>query len=139
MSNSSSSSYAWGLTVLRVVVGVVFLMHGGQKLFVYGFHGVAGLFTSLGIPLPAISAVVVTLVEFVGGACLILGVATRLAAALLAFDMLVAIFVVHLKNGFFDQTRGFEFPLSLLAASVCLALSGPGAASIGSLFAKKGV
>jgi putative oxidoreductase len=139
MSNSGSSSYSWGLTVLRVIVGIVFLMHGGQKLFVYGFHGVAGLFATLGIPLPAISAVVVTLVEFVGGAFLILGVATRLAAALLAFDMLVAILAVHLRNGFFDQAHGIEFPLSLFAASVCLALSGAGAASIGSLFARQGV
>jgi len=137
MSNATSSSYSWGLTVLRVVVGIVFLMHGGQKLFVYGFHGVAGLFASLGIPLPAIAAVVVTLVEFVGGLFLILGVVTRLAAALLAFNMLVAIFVVHLKNGFFDQGHGIEFPLTLFAANICLLLAGAGAASVGSFFAKK--
>src|ERR1700730_6879911 len=118
-----------GLAVLRIVVGIVFLAHGYQKIFKYGFHGVSGMFGHLGIPLPAVSAVVVILVEFVGGILLITGLATRLPGALLAIDMLVAIFAVHLKNGFFNP-MGVEFPLTLLAACICLALSGGGAASL---------
>lgn len=118
-----------GLTVLRVVVGIVFLMHGYQKLFKFGFHGVAGMFGHIGIPLPAFFAVVVTLVEFVGGILLIVGLATRIAAGLIAIDMLVAILAVHLKNGFFNP-MGFEFPLTLLAAAICLMLAGGGSLSL---------
>src|SRR5437660_4563294 len=50
-----------GLAILRVVVGIVFLMHGGQKLFIYGFHNVGGFMQQLGIPLPQVAGVVVTL------------------------------------------------------------------------------
>jgi uncharacterized membrane protein YhdT len=64
---AAGSTQAWGLTILRVVVGIVFLVHGYQKLFHMGFHGVAGFFGHLGIPLPMVFAVIVTLVEFVGG------------------------------------------------------------------------
>src|SRR6266702_2283898 len=117
-----------GIAVLRIVVGVVFLMHGYQKLFKFGFHGVAGMFSHMGIPMPGFFAVVVTLVEFVGGILLITGLATRIPAALLAIEMLVAIFTVHIKNGFFSP--GVEFPLTLLAAAICLALAGGGAASL---------
>ena len=55
------------ITVLRVVVGIVFFAHGWQKLFGFGFHGVAGFFAGAGIPLPFVSGVIVTLVEFLGG------------------------------------------------------------------------
>jgi len=82
--NHSSNLQPWGLTVLRVVVGAVFLMHVCQKLFVFGFHGVAGFLGPLRVPAPAVFAVVLTLVEFVGGALLILGLFTRWAAWLLA-------------------------------------------------------
>jgi putative oxidoreductase len=118
-----------GLTVLRVVVGIVFLVHGYQKLFTFGFHGVAAMFGHLGIPLPGFFGVVVTLVEFVGGILLILGVATRIAAALIAIDMTVVILAVHLRNGFFNP-RGVEFPLTLLASMVCLMIAGGGALSL---------
>ena len=60
---AAGSTQACGLTILRITVGIVFLVHGYQKLFHMGFHGVAGMFGHMGIPLPMISAVVVTLVE----------------------------------------------------------------------------
>ena len=119
-------SQSWGLTVLRVVVGIVFLMHGYQKLFQMGFHGVAGMFSHMGIPLPFVSAVIVSLVEFVGGILLIAGVAVRIAASLIAIDMLVAILTVHMKHGFFVPA-GIELPLTLLAGAICLAIAGGGA------------
>jgi putative oxidoreductase len=123
-----SNAQSFGLAVLRIVIGVVFFMHGYQKLFKMGFHGVAGMFGHLGIPLPMLFAVVVTLVEFVGGILLITGLATRVPATLLAIDMFVAILTVHLKKGFFNP--GVEFPLALLAGAICLALSGGGSASV---------
>src|SRR5689334_16355211 len=99
---------ACGLAVLRIVVGVVFFVHGYQKLFKIGIHGVAGFFAHAGIPLPLVAAVTVMLVEFVGGILLITGLATRIPAMLNAIDMLVAIFAVHLRNGFYSSNGGYE-------------------------------
>lgn len=118
-----------GLTVLRVVVGVVFFAHGYQKLFGFGFRGVTGMFGHFGIPAPGFFAIVVTLVEFLGGLLLICGLGTRIASALLAIDMTVAILLVHLRNGFFNP-MGVEFPLTLLAALICLFIAGGGAFSV---------
>ena len=122
---------------MRVVVGIVFLVHGGQKLFLMGFGGVAGGLGSLGVPEPGLFAVIVTLVELLGGLALILGLFTRVGAVLLAVDMLVAILTVHLPNGFFNENHGYEYPLVLLAASVALAMAGPGEAALGKAFATR--
>ncbi len=127
---ASGSTQACGLTILRITVGIVFLVHGYQKLFHMGFHGVAAFFSHAGIPLPLVSAVIVTLVEFVGGIMLVAGIGVRVAAALNAVDMAVAVFFVHLKHGFGAQNGGFEYPLTLLAATLCLALSGGGMFSL---------
>lgn len=133
-----SNNRSWGLTVLRVVIGIVFLMHGWQKMFGFRIPGVVGMMTAMGFPLPSVSAVLITMVELLGGIALILGVGTRVAAALLAFSMFVAIVKVHLPHGFFAQGGGYEYPLSLMAACVCLALAGAGAASVeGALATKK--
>ena len=126
----------WGLTILRVVVGVVFLAHGAQKLFVFHFAGTAGFMGQAGFPLPFVCAVIVTLVEFLGGIALILGLLTRLAAGLNAIDMVVAILFVHLKNGFSAQHMGYEYPLTLLAATLCLVLAGAGAAAVDDIIFK---
>ena len=122
----------WGITVLRVVVGVVFVMHGGQKLFVDGFEGVAGFMGQIGIPLPYLSAVAVTFTELLGGLALILGLCTRFAAIPLSVTMVVAAITVHGKNGFF-LPGGFEYTLTLFAASVALVLLGSGSASLDSV------
>jgi putative oxidoreductase len=133
MSNGSSRS--WGITVLRVMVGVVFVMHGWQKFFTFGIHGVTGMLSSIGVPLPGFFAIVVSLVELLGGIALILGLLTRVAAAFLIVDMTVAVLAVHLKHGFF-LPMGFEYALSMLAANVCLLLTGGGAASLDGLLWK---
>lgn len=125
----SGKSQSLGIAALRIIVGIVFLAHGYQKVFKFGFHGVEGMFGHMGIPLPAVAAIVVMIVEFAGGILLVTGLATRLPAALLALDMLVAILLVHAPHGFFNPA-GAEFPLTLLAGCICLALSGGGAASL---------
>jgi putative oxidoreductase len=114
---------------LRLAVGVIFLMHGAQKLFgVFGGSGIEGTaqyFEQVGIVPGVFWAWVAGLVEFFGGLALLLGAFTRYAALLLATQMLVAIFAVHLPYGFF-LPQGFEYAFALLGASVTLLFSGAG-------------
>jgi putative oxidoreductase len=132
----SAKYSSWGIALLRIAVGVVFLVHGYQKLFVYGMGGATQGFAHMGIPLATVVAPLVTLVEFFGGIALILGIATRAFALLLAIDMLGAILTVHGKHGFFLPT-GFEYAFTLMIANVGLVLTGAGAAAIDNLLGRK--
>lgn len=125
-----------GLTILRVLVGIIFIAHGLQKFFIFGIPGTTGAFTQMGAPFPALSAPLVAAVELLGGAALVLGLFTRVAGVLLAADMLVALLLVHLKGGFFAP-NGIEFVLALFAASVALALTGPGRYALDALRARR--
>lgn len=126
-----------GLTILRVAIGAIFVAHGGQKLFVWGFDGVAGGFAQMGIPMASVMGPFIGLVEFFGGFALIVGLLTRLASLGLASTMVVAILVVHAKAGFFNPA-GVEFPLSLLASTLLLVLTGAGSWSADALIARSG-
>jgi putative oxidoreductase len=125
-----------GLTLLRLVLGLTFIMHGGQKLFVYGFAGVAAGFGQMGIPMPGLLGPFVALVEFFGGIAILFGLLTRLAALGLASTMVVAILTVHLKAGFFNP-GGVEFPLSLLGMAITLVVTGAGAFSLDAILGKR--
>lgn len=124
-----SRSVSLGLLILRVAVGGIFVIHGAQKLFVMGLPGFAGMLAQIGIPLPNAAAVVVALVEFVGGTLLVIGLFTRVAAALIVVDMLVAVLEVHLPNGFF-LPRGYEYALTQLVVNLALVFLGAGAWSV---------
>lgn len=126
----------WGVALVRMVVGLVFFMHGLQKL-TGGIDGVAGFFGSLGIPMPGISAVVVTFVELIGGLLLIVGLFTRLVSIPLAVTMVVAIVTVHLSKGFYAGEGGYEFPLVLLVSLIGLAIAGAGELSADSAIARR--
>jgi putative oxidoreductase len=119
-----------GIALLRAVLGIVFLMHGWQMLFMYGHAGVAAGLGKSGILFPDVSAWLLALTQFVGGALLLVGLFTRVAALPVAFTMAVAFFQVHLKNGFFIQQGGVEYVLVLFVALLTLAIAGPGAFAV---------
>ncbi|NUR35828.1 MAG: DoxX family protein [Gemmatimonadaceae bacterium] len=111
-------------------------MHGWQKVFQYGFAGVTGAFTKMGVPMPGVMGPFIALVELLGGAALIVGLLTRLAALGLMFDMLGAILLVHLAGGFF-LPAGYEYALTLFASSLAVVLAGPGALSVDATLASR--
>jgi len=124
----SKRYYEWSMLMLRIVLGVIFLAHGLQKIS--GFEGTVKFFSAVG--LPALLAYVVTFIETVGGAFLILGLFTRIAAAAISLLLLGTIFtLLQLGKGFIG---GYEFNLSLLSASVALFLSGSNLFALGNLF-----
>lgn len=125
-----------GIALVRIIAGCVFLAHGYQKMFTYGIAGATGAFTQMAIPAPTITAPAVAILELVGGIALILGLLTRIAALGFVVDMLGAILLVHLKNGFF-LPNGVEFALTLLVASLALVIAGAGAFSIDEAIASR--
>jgi putative oxidoreductase len=129
-----------GLLAIRLILGVVFLYHGSQKLFGAfggpGLTGFSGYLASLGVPAPGVNAVLAASAEFFGGAFLLVGLFTRLAAIPLAATMTVAILSVHSK-GFNASTGGMEYPLTLLVVAIGLALTGAGGLSLDALLARR--
>ena len=118
-------------TILRLMVGIIFLLHGWAKLQnPAGFIGFVG---SLGFPAPALFGWLVILLEFVGGLLLILGLGTRPVAFALTVEMLITTLLVKSRIGFIAPQGGgvgAELDLLLLAASTALLILGAGALSI---------
>ena len=119
----------WGMVPLRIVVGVVFLMHGGQKAFVFGVAGVADMLQKLGFIMPTAFALLLIAAELVGGLAVLLGVFTRIIGVGLAIEMAIAIYVARLHGGFFTP-YGYEFELTLLGACLTISAVGPGGISL---------
>ena len=132
LSQISARSGAWGITALRVIVGIIFLMHGWEKLYVMGIPATTEFFGELGVPAPMVAAAAIGALEVIGGLALIGGLLTRLVAIPLALDMATAIILVHLPMGFFAADGGFELALLLLVSAVALVLSGSGACALDS-------
>lgn len=126
-----------GLLVLRLGLAVVFFVHGWPKINpnseMGGVKGLTGFFKSAGIPLPAVGAWIVALLETVGSALLALGIAVQPLALAMAFSMLVAIVVVKLRmaKAPFSGQGGWELEFILLVAALALAFTGAGAYAIG--------
>lgn len=132
--------------VLRVLLAIVFFPHGAQKVFGwfggFGFSGTMGFFTGkMGIP--AIFAFLAIMAEFLGPLGLISGFLTRVAAFGIACNMTVAIFMVHIPNGFFmnwfgnQKGEGFEYHILAIAIAAALMIKGGGRASVDGLISEK--
>ncbi len=131
---------AVGLLIIRVIVGLIMAAHGSQKLFGwfggYGVKGTGGWLASIGIKPGALAAIVVGLVEFVGGLMFVAGYLTFVVGILIALAMLVAMFKVHIKNGLFMSTNGIELTLILAAITIGIAFTGAGDISVDAFIAK---
>ena len=132
-----SSQAGIGGLALRVPVGTILAAHGAQKLFGwfggYGLEGTGQWMASIGLTPGYLMATLAGSAEFLGGLALILGLLTRPAALVTAFTMVVAILTVHLNNGLFMSNNGYEFALSLLAATSALVFLGGGRFSLDKL------
>ncbi len=124
-----------GMLILRGTLGLIFFAHGAQKLL--GWFGGKGLFATLvafedGMGIPPFLGYMAIFTEFFGGIALMFGVLSRLAGLGIAVTMLVAIFKVSLKGGFFMENKGMEYNLALLAMAICVVLIGPGMIALAS-------
>jgi putative oxidoreductase len=136
MPRSSGSSAAaplesYGATILRVALGVIFMMHAYLALVLYGVRGTIAFQRSLGLPLPELGTAYVIVAHGLGGALIILGLFTRWAALVNLPIMAGAFFLVHLKQGFFmGRDGGYEYVFLVLAANLALVFLGPGALAL---------
>ncbi|MDV2858931.1 MULTISPECIES: DoxX family protein [Oceanimonas] len=135
-----SSNGGYASLVLRIPVGLILAAHGAQKLFGwFGGHGLEGTgqwLASIGLTPGYLMAMLAGSAEFFGGIALLLGLLTRPAALVSAFTMLVAIFSVHIDNGLFMSNNGYEYALTLLAATLALAIQGAGRLSLDDIILK---
>lgn len=119
----------YGILLLRVALGVMFLAHGLTKLLVFTPAGTAGFFESIGFP--GFLAYPVIAFEIIGGALLVLGVYARWIAAAAVIQLFMAS-TVHFGNGwsFTNANGGWEYPIFLTIAAAVIALAGDGAAAL---------
>ncbi|MCA4133277.1 DoxX family protein [Arthrobacter sp. M4] len=126
---NTSTLTTTALTVLRVIVGFIFAAHGWQKINEFTIAGTQAAFTKMGVPAAQLVAPIVAFLELAGGIALIAGILVRVFAALLALDMLGALFLVHAPAGVFVNDGGYELVLLLAGGAAALALTGAGAFS----------
>jgi putative oxidoreductase len=121
-------SSEWALTIVRVLLGTIFIAHGSQKVF--GWFGGSGLegFTAwlINTNVPPMIAYLAPFFELIGGTLLVLGFCAELGALLIIPVMIAAIYLVHWQNGFFSQHGGYEYALCLLVLAIAILIGGPG-------------
>jgi len=115
---------SWGLLIMRVVAGFLIMLHGYSKLT--NLDGTAKFFASIGIPAAATFAVIVALVEFLGGIAYIVGFLTRHAAVLISVNMVVAVLLTKLPQLAAKGINSADLELLFLTVSICLLFAGPG-------------
>ena len=135
---------SWAPIFARLTLGIIFFAHGSQKLLGWfggsGWSGTIQFFEQSGVP--AFLAILLIITEFFGGIAIILGFFTRLAALGLTVAMIVAIYKVHLPNGFFlnwfnvpNMGHGIEYSLALIGLSLSLLVWGAGNLSLDQMIA----
>ncbi|MFG0320357.1 MAG: DoxX family protein [Planctomycetota bacterium JB042] len=128
---------------LRLAVAAPLILHGYQKLFVNDFSKFVESVATFGLPYSEVLAYVAAWGELGGGVLLALGFVTRLAALINAGTMVVAIWKVHMQGDFMANWQrlsgdgGYEFPLVILGACLCLVMTGAGALSVDGALAMK--
>lgn len=119
-----------GLLLIRLVIGILFIGHGSQKLFGafggYGLKGTGGWFESIGMKPGVTMALFAGLAELIGGVLFGLGLLTPVGGIIIALTMLIAIAKVHAPNGLWVTSNGYEYNLTLLVVAIGVALIGPG-------------
>lgn len=133
MGNQPAKVQDWAQVILRVGIGATFIMHGYPKLFPSGPGGFAGLLQNLGFPGPGVLAYVVSILEFVGGIAMILGVFVRYVGVLMVIEMIVTSSRVKMLRGvsfIFPKGTGWELDFLLLIIALALVLLGAGAISV---------
>lgn len=126
IANNHATSTDYGIALLRIALGVMFLAHGLLKFLVFGLPGTAGFFESVGFP--GFLAYIVAPVEVLAGFALLVGIRTRLVAAS-TVPVLLGAALVHLGNGwvFSAPNGGWEYPVYLAVAAISQSLLGAGA------------
>ena len=136
--------HAWGTALLRIWLGILFVIHGYLAAAVLGLETIAGYTTRMGFPATAGIALAWYLIgaHLVGGVLLVIGLWTRAAALVNVPVMASAVFLLHLPQGFFMNgiivdaaagraiAGGYEFTLTVLVATLAVMLLGPGKLSV---------
>ena len=128
-----------GLTpiAVRVILGIIMIAHGAQKLEMGPANFGQGL-AGMGVPFPVLTGYVVTFAELIGGILLVVGLLSRLAALLLTVNLTVGILLVNVGIGFLTppgaSSSGVELPLALIAGFLAILLAGPGKLSLDHAF-----
>ena len=130
----------WGMTIMRIPVGIIYMGHGLPKTGWIGertFDGTVKFVGSIGFPLPTLFAGLLTAAEVLGGLLLILGLLTRASAITQIIAMLVAVFLVHWDNGIMGMfaSGGYQWALLLAACSTALLVEGAGKGSLDKMIA----
>jgi len=139
------TSGQWTPLILRLTLAIVFFPHGAQKVLGwyggYGFTGSVGFFTGQGMPY--VIALLPVLTEFLAPFALAAGLFTRIAALAVGFEMAVAVFMVHINNGFFmnwfgkQKGEGFEYHLLVIGIALALIAHGAGRWSVDQAIASR--
>lgn len=124
-------------TFLRIVLGIMFLMHVSGKFKAGAAAVAANVFVKNGVEPALMWVYVVMFLETVGGVCLIVGLFTRFFAAALAIEMLVALLCVHLAKGYAAGGGGYEYVLMIGAVCFLFAIRGGGPYSLDRLIGKE--
>ena len=124
-------------TLVRVIVGYIFFMHGWGKITGAGVAGVSTYMANQGLEPGALFALAAMFLEAVGGICIIIGLFTRFFAAAMAIELAIAFLVVHFKAGFPVGKGGFEYVLLLGIVMFAIAIRGGGPYSADRMIGKE--